>query len=290
MHPEDYSLIAETLRKNQKEVGHFEVRVRHEDGQWVWISTFSIPYSAPALSGDNQGEDGDRWIFAARDIEREQRNRRLGMQAERLEGMGLLAAGVAHDFNNLLTVVAGRAEMLPEGENRDYIVMAAEEATSLTSRLLTIGEAQARQLQNFDLREKVQDLMPILRSVLSEEIELSVEMTDTPCSLRADPTQINQIVLNLVTNARDAMSLNGRLHIKLSIENISAQDARQFGLDVGEICQLSIRDNGSGMDAETLERAFDPFFTTKQRERGSGLGLASAYRIGAAQWWSSSFR
>ncbi len=271
VHPDDFWPVVETLQNAPTQVAQVEARLRHARGHWVWIAAFAIPYSKVT--------DEDRWIFAARDVERERQDRELGLRAERLEGVGLLAAGVAHDFNNLLTVVAGNAELLPEGDHRDNILLATDEAAGLTSRLLSFSQEQPREVRNFDVRNLLDDLQPILRSLLGEEIHLRVNQIQEPCIIRTDHTQLNQVILNVVTNARDAMPEGGTLTIDVNKEVLDPQTARELGLANDQMISISIHDDGIGMDASTLARAFDPFFTTKDGERGSGLGLASAYRL-----------
>ncbi len=272
VHPDDFWPVVETLQGAPNKVAQVEARLRHANGHWVWIAAFAIPYSRFA-------DDEDRWIFAARDVGRERQDRELGLQAERLEGVGLLAAGVAHDFNNLLTVIAGHAELLDSGDERSGILLAADEAAALTSRLLSFSQEQPREISLFDFKESLENLQPFIRSLLGEQIELNVALVDQPCFLLNDPTQLNQVVLNLVTNARDAMPDGGTLDISVAKEQLDSHTSRELGLASDNVITLSIRDDGSGMDSETLAQAFDPFFTTKEGERGTGLGLASAYRL-----------
>ncbi len=270
VHPEDFWPVVETLQNAPDHVAQVEARLRHAGGHWVWIAAFAIPYSRET--------NEDRWIFAARDVEREREDRARGLQAERLEGVGLLAAGVAHDFNNLLTVIAGHGELLPKSEHRDNILLAADEAAGLTGRLLSFSQEQPRQLGVFDLNALVVNLRPILRSLLGEQIQLEINPGREACFVRSDPSQLNQVILNIVTNARDAMPNGGHLTMDIDTELLDPRRARELDLAAGNVARLSIRDDGVGMDPQTLEQAFDPFFTTKNGERGTGLGLASAYR------------
>ena len=271
VHPDDFWPVVETLQGAPNDVAQVEARLRHASGHWVWIAAFAIPYSEEA--------DEDRWIFAARDVERERQNRELSLQAERLEGVGLLAAGVAHDFNNLLTVVAGHAELLPHSDQRHNILKAAEEASNLTSRLLSFSQEQPREVQYFDFQALLQDLQPILGSLLGEAVHLQISRSPAPCFMHNDATQLSQVLLNLVTNAKDAMPDGGQLTIEIHQEQLHARQTRELGLSTNNVICASIQDTGTGMDEETLARAFDPFFTTKEGKRGTGLGLASAYRL-----------
>ena len=269
VHNDDFWSVVATLRANPSTVSQVEARLRHARGHWTWIAAFAIPYPGQA--------NEDRWIFAARDIESERRERELDRQSERLDGVGLLAAGVAHDFNNLLTVIAGTADLLSTGEEKDQILQAADEAASLTQRLLAFGKEQPHQQKNFDLRVFFTHLAPMLRSLLGEEIVLDIDTRTEPCLIHSDPTQLNQVVLNLVTNARDAMPRSGTLTITIDQVLLSDRRTHELGLPSNTMVLLSIQDSGVGMNTETLAHAFDPFFTTKSKSRGSGLGLASAY-------------
>ncbi|MCC7126494.1 MAG: response regulator, partial [Acidobacteria bacterium] len=199
-----------------------------------------------------------------------------------------LAGGVAHDFNNLLTVIIGYNESLDFDEAlgesaRDavqQIRLATERATTLTRQLLAFSRRQVLQPQTLDLREVARQLAPMLRRLIGEDVELNTEWGKTAAVVRADPGQIEQVLMNLAVNARDAMPQGGRLTVRI--------DTTEFGADFvaarpyvvpGPYVELTVSDTGMGMSADTRARIFEPFFTTKPQGQGTGLGLAMVYGI-----------
>ena len=203
--------------------------------------------------------------------------------AQRMESVGLLAGGVAHDFNNLLTVVLGSVELLladsrnPEDRSRlAEVKSAANRGATLVSQLLAFSRRQVMLRKVLDLNAVVNDVRPLLTHLIGEHIELVVSLARTPLHVEADPTQLQQTIINLATNARDAMPDGGTLTIATEfIDGVptgTTFSARRY-------VTLSVRDTGVGMDAATKRLAFDPFFTTKDVGRGTGLGLASVYGI-----------
>ena len=203
--------------------------------------------------------------------------------AQRMESVGLLAGGVAHDFNNLLTVVLGSVELLladtrnPEDRSRlAEVKSAANRGATLVSQLLAFSRRQVMLRKVLDLNAVVNDVRPLLTHLIGEHIELVVSLARTPLYVEADPTQLQQTIINLATNARDAMPDGGTLTIATEfIDGVptgTTFSARRY-------VTLSVRDTGVGMDAATKRLAFDPFFTTKDVGRGTGLGLASVYGI-----------
>ena len=195
------------------------------------------------------------------------------MQSQKLEAVGRLAGGIAHEFNNLLTTIIGSSELLSYRLGQDNelraevngIRTATDRAATLVRRLLTFARKQAANPQVVDLREVVQGADRILASALAEDVELSIQVADQPCTARVDVGQIEQVLLNLVINARDAMEAGGEVNVRVD---------RQ-----GDLVRVEVSDTGTGMTPEVLDRMFEPFFTTKQREYGSGLGLAIVYGI-----------
>jgi signal transduction histidine kinase len=209
-------------------------------------------------------------------------------QAQRLESVGRLAGGLAHDFNNLLTVVLGNAELLlanpglasPLRADVDEIRGAAERARELTRGLLAFSRRQVLDLRPIDLNGVVDGILPILRRALGEDLALDVVLASDLGTIRADVSQLEQVLVNLVVNARDAMPEGGRLTIETS--NVELDDgyaAAHVDVAAGPYVQLSVSDTGTGMDTATLEHIFEPFFTTKPEGEGTGLGLATVYGI-----------
>lgn len=209
-------------------------------------------------------------------------------QALKMEAIGKLTGGIAHDFNNLLVSIMGNAELLEENledrpEDRDCvreIRHAGERAADLVRQLLAFGRKQQLLPTVLDLNELTLHMRTLTERLVGEGVTLVTKLVDGPVTIKADRSQIEQVLLNLAANARDAMPDGGRLTIKTQRVAISRADAGAGQeLPEGRYAVLSVQDTGSGMDALTAERAFDPFFTTKKDGQGSGLGLATVYGI-----------
>jgi signal transduction histidine kinase/ActR/RegA family two-component response regulator len=209
-------------------------------------------------------------------------------EARRMESLGLLAGGVAHDFNNLLTVILGNAAVilakndLPEGTRGavDEVRSAAERAAALVSQLLAFSRRQARRPRVLDLNTVVSDTQRLLARLIGDNIDLVVALPGSPLPVDADPGQLEQVIINLATNARDAMPAGGRLTIETEAVEVAAADPTLVPpLRPGPHVVLSVRDTGVGMDAETRRMVFDPFFTTKDVGHGIGLGLATVHGV-----------
>ena len=207
-------------------------------------------------------------------------------QAQKIEAVGRLAGGVAHDFNNLLTVITGRAALLlmelpaddPKRRDIDLITQTADRASALTRQLLAFSRKQVLQPRILDLNELVESLEPILQRLVGEHIELHVLPAPGAAAVQADPTQIEQVILNLTVNARDAMPRGGTLTIELS-QVPAGQLQFDEGDHVGPGVSLVVRDSGTGMTPDVQAHMFEPFFTTKGPGQGTGLGLATVYGI-----------
>jgi two-component system cell cycle sensor histidine kinase/response regulator CckA len=209
-------------------------------------------------------------------------------QSQKIEAVGRLAGGVAHDFNNLLTVIIGYNESLnfdeALGENAreavQQIKLASERATVLTRQLLAFSRRQVLQPQRLDLRDVTRQVAPMLRRMMGEDVELVTEWDNEPAMIRADPGQIEQVLMNLAVNARDAMPTGGRVTVKLDLVTLDAGfvEAHPYVLP-GRYVRLTVSDTGPGIPLETQRRIFEPFFTTKPQGQGTGLGLAMVYGI-----------
>jgi two-component system cell cycle sensor histidine kinase/response regulator CckA len=224
----------------------------------------------------------------ARDVtERKQLEARL-RQSQKLEAVGQLAGGVAHDFNNLLTVILGYSEIMlrridqstPLRHNLLEIKKAAERASTLTRQLLAFSRKQVLKPKVIDLNTVVADMGKMLLRLIGEDVELVTDLKPSLARVKADPGQIEQVLLNLAVNARDAMPRGGTLIIKT--ENVLMDDElvrKYVSVNAGAHVMLTVSDTGHGMDAETQARVFEPFFTTKESGKGTGLGLATVYGI-----------
>jgi len=231
---------------------------------------------------------GRRFMHTAgRDLtERRQLEAQL-VQAQKMEAIGRLAGGVAHDFNNLLTVIQGYGELVrdslsgdPRHESMEELLKAAGRATSLTRQLLAFSRKQVLEPKVVHLGEIVRETGRMLERLIGEDIAVSLGAHDDLATVKADPGQIEQVVLNLAVNARDAMPSGGQLTVSVgSLTMATPLDGFPDQLPAGRWVLMTVEDTGSGMDAETLSHAFEPFFTTKERGKGTGLGLSTVYGI-----------
>src|SRR5579863_436837 len=227
---------------------------------------------------------------ANRELEREIAGREQAEEAlrhaQKMEAIGRLAGGVAHDFNNLLMVIRGQAALsqnsgdLSSTLRRELteIVKAADRASSLTRKLLALGRKQVLQSRVLDLNALVAQVAELLPSVLGEHINLHVHLEPELGRVKADSAQLEQVIMNLVFNARDAMPLGGDLTIQTANSDLdAARSGKHPGVQPGAYAMFAVRDTGHGMDEETQSHLFEPFFTTKDTNKGTGLGLATVY-------------
>ena len=283
LHPDDAQMaIAEELRCIQeRDQFSLEYRLLTREGRAVWVRDDAVFLPADV----NEPERLQGVIFDA--TERRLLAEQL-VQAQKVEAIGQLAGGIAHDFNNLLTAITGYAELLLHrlGDNHRYarelteILRASERATRVTGKLLAFSRRQQLAPTDLNLNTLLIDLDNLLRRLIGERIQLELSLASGPIMVRAEPTQLEQVVMNLVVNARDAMSDGGLVRIGTLPRRVeSSGRGAVAGLGAGDYVELSVMDTGSGMDAETRRRLFEPFFTTKPVGQGTGLGLAMAYGI-----------
>jgi PAS domain S-box-containing protein len=264
---DEYRMFRETIDRGET-VDGYETRRRHRDGSYIHVSISLAPIQGP--SGKPAAMLGLHADITARKLLEAQL-----MQSQRLEAVGRLAGGIAHDFNNLLTAVSGYAEFLIEGlgeanplrRDADEIKRAADVAAALVRQLLAFSRRQIVQPRTVDLNEVVRKAESLLRRLVGEDVVLETDLSPDLAPVKADPAQLEQIVVNLAVNARDAMPEGGRLSIQTR-----AGDSERA------IC-VTVTDTGCGMDEYTRLRAFEPFFTTKAAGQGTGLGLATVYGI-----------
>ena len=224
----------------------------------------------------------------AEDVSERQRLEDQLRQAQKVEAVGQLAGGIAHNFNNLLTAILGYTELLlarsdPNGADRadlEEIRKAGEKAAALTGQLLAFSRKQAQMPEDVDLNSTVTGLQEMLRRVVREDISLTFDLAPTPALISIDPNELEQVILNLALNARDALPTGG--HIRLEVAHAHSPEALNPNSPVlppGEYVRLSVSDDGDGIAPSVRPHLFEPFFTTKPAGKGTGLGLASVYGI-----------
>ncbi len=275
-----YRRMWETLQRGVPWQG--QIVNRRKDGSLYTEETVICPV---------RGAYGETTSFVCmkRDISLEVDLTRQLQQSQRLEAVGRLAGGIAHDFNNILTVISGNADLAladlpldePVTEAFREIADAARRAVSLTRQLLAFSRKQILQPRVIDLNELVSGTEKMLRRMIGEDIKLRTRLRPGLASVMADPGQIEQIVMNLAVNARDAMPRGGELFFET--ENIEIHETHSgiggVRMRSGRYVKLTVADTGEGMDEETLTRIFEPFFTTKEKGKGTGLGLSTVYGI-----------
>jgi len=259
-----------------------EMRIVGKGGQVRWVRCFE----RAVLAGPERRLVG---IYgAAQDITEQKELEFQFRHSQKMEAIGRLAAGLAHDFNNLLTIVIGCAELLkenfaedaPDTEHLELILETARRAAQLTRQLLTFSRRQILDPKAVNLNSIVTNLEKMLRRIISEDIQLDVIRPVELGMVRIDPGQLEQVIVNLAVNARDAMPNGGRLTIEM-VNAVLVEEcvSQQATIPAGEYVTLRVSDTGSGMDETTQARIFEPFFTTKEVGKGTGLGLATAYGI-----------
>jgi PAS domain S-box-containing protein len=263
------------------EVWHGELVNRRKDGTLYTVRMTIAPVA------DDHGEIG-HFIAIKEDITEQKSLQEQFLQAQKVEAVGRLAGGVAHDFNNILTAIGGYAELImrrlsssdPLYRHVDQVLKATERASGLTRQLLAFSRKQTLQPRVLDLSNAVAEIEKMLRRLIGEDIELHTIRGAAVGHVKADPAQIEQVILNLALNARDAMPKGGKLIIEVANATLGEDYARRHpGVPPGEYVLLAVSDTGVGMKEEVKEHIFEPFFTTKRQGEGTGLGLATCYGI-----------
>src|SRR5258705_246489 len=281
VHPEDHKIVEAAEAASQRgERFQAEYRVVRKDGRLIWVSDTAV-----VVEGSNAHPLMEGIIV---DItERKQLETQL-QQARRMEAIGRLAGGIAHDFNNLLTIIKGYTELAlkrprisPELQaDVERIEDASERASTLVRQLLAFSRRQVLQPKLLDLNSIVMGLDKLLRRLMDEAIQMSTVPGKNIGTIKADPGQMEQVIMNLVVNARDAMPNGGRLTVETANVELDAAYASDHAtVKPGQYVMLAVPDTGTGMSPETVAHIFEPFYTTKESGRGTGLGLSTVYGI-----------
>ena len=292
IHPDDVEQARTlwlTTQTTPNQITTAELRFRHRSGEWRLLeSTGTNQLHNPAVAGI---------VVNSRDITERKRLEAQFLQAQKMESIGRLAGGVAHDFNNLLTAMLGYADFAldtlpqdsPAASDIQEIIKAGRRAATLTNQLLAFARKHVIAPRILNLNDLLVDIDKLLRRLIGADIEMLTLPAATLGQIRADAGQIEQVIVNLVVNARDAMPSGGKLILETSNVTIDDDYTHQhLGVPPGSYVLLTVSDTGTGMDEETQRHIFEPFFTTKAPGRGSGLGLATCYGIvrqhGGAVW------
>ncbi len=283
IHPEDREKVLKAGRDAWRTgVGtSLEYRMRHKDGSWRTLES-----RASTITSHGQVE---RLVIVNRDVTQRKNLEEQFRQAQKMEAVGRLSGGVAHDFNNLLGVIIGYGEIVQEGTPAesplrtcvDEMLKAGHRAAGLTRQLLAFSRQQVMDPRVLDLNAVVKDMEKMLKRLIGEDVQLKTNLAPDLVKIKADQGQIEQVILNLAVNARDAMPKGGEL--KLATSNFQMDEEfvsrYPYPVQVGDYVLLTVSDNGVGMDAATRARVFEPFFTTKEKGKGTGLGLSMVYGV-----------
>jgi two-component system cell cycle sensor histidine kinase/response regulator CckA len=284
IHPEDAAIdvdLDQELIAGKRDHYQIEKRFIRKDGEVVWCQL--------NVSLVRRGQEERPFtICMVEDITERKQLETQFFQSQKMETIGRLAGGIAHDFNNLLTVIKGYTQLSlsdiqegdPRRENIEEIKAAAERAAELTNQLLTFSRRQILDMKVLDLNTIVRGLEKMMGRIIGEDIEMFTVLEDHLGRVKTDPSQIEQVILNLVVNARDAMPAGGKLAIETANVVLDETYARvHIGVAPGSYVMLSVSDTGCGMSPEIKELIFEPFFTTKEEGKGTGLGLSTIYGI-----------
>ena len=278
--PREHARLIEEFRQTGRMDG-FEVRWKRKDG-----SAITVRISGRAVASAD--EPADVLEAIAEDITERRVLEDQFRQAQKMEAVGRLAGGIAHDFNNLLMVISGYTEVLltqldsshPLYLKAQAIQQASDRATTLTRQLLAFSRKQLLELKVVDVNAVVADMERLLRPLIGENMELSTRLAAGVGCTRADAGQLEQVIMNLVVNAKDAMPNGGKIVIRTDNANLDESYRREHTfIKPGPYVMISVRDTGHGMDRDTQARIFEPFFTTKEQGKGTGLGLSTVYGI-----------
>lgn len=279
--PEEVDAVRKTVYDKSQD-GNYDIKFRilHTDDSVRWIRVRSFRILTP------EGKV-DRIVGVARDITQQNNLEEQLAHSQRMESIGALAGGVAHDFNNILTIILGYASLLEQNRMEPNKVLqavgvirkTAERGASLVRQLLTLARKVESNFQTFSLNGLAQEALSIARSTFPKSIQIESDLAEEPVYIRADYTQIHQIFVNLILNAKDALPSGGSLTVRVREVDAEVVPNQKGEKKKGKYALLQVEDTGIGMDEETKRKIFDPFFTTKPLGKGTGLGLALVYSI-----------
>jgi two-component system cell cycle sensor histidine kinase/response regulator CckA len=279
VHPEDAERVTAALERAIEQRDKFDevFRWQHADGKWLWL------HSRAELAADENGEETLEGVLS--DVTEKTATEQKLCRAQKIEAIGQLTAGIAHDFNNILSVILMDAEYLvtalagEEGAIARELMDAAQRGAELSSRLLAFAQNRSSEPRSTDLGAVVEGVRPMLACAVGCRVSLSVSSPRDLGTICANKGELEQVLMNLAINARDAMPRGGELFIACSNMRVSSSEVVQDGHPgPGRYVMLSVRDTGTGMDEVTRRRIFEPFFTTKA-EKGTGLGLSTSYGV-----------
>ena len=283
IHPDDIqAVIAAAQEARTTGVGHrLEYRIRHKNGEWRTLES-----TASAVRGPS--DKVEKLVIVNRDITERRHLEQQLVLSQRLEAVGKLSGGIAHDFNNLMGVIIGYSEALqtsigPDDSLReaiDEIQKAAKRAATLTQQLLAFSRKQVLEPKILGLNSIIADMQKMLLRLIGEDVALKFNACTGLGKVKADRGQIEQVILNLAVNARDAMPRGGELRIETANAELTEKDALRYRYVIpGPYVLVKVTDTGTGMDEKTQAHIFEPFFTTKEKGKGTGLGLATVYGV-----------
>ncbi len=280
LNPGDQHVFRQAMER-QGFIRDFETRLRRKDGE-----VLTVLVTATAVVDEKGPADAFRGIL--RDVTAERQLEQQLRHAQKMEAVGQLTGGIAHDFNNILTAIIGFGHLVLMKQKEDdplrhfveHILSAAERATHLTQSLLTFSRKQISNPKALDLNGIVQRVQKLLAKLAGEQVEISLFLSEAPLVVMADSGQVEQVLMNLAANARDAMPSGGRLVLESRRIELDSSFVQTHGYGKpGSYALLSLSDTGTGMDAQTAKRIFEPFYTTKEVGKGTGLGLSIVYGI-----------
>jgi PAS domain S-box-containing protein len=279
MQPDDFQKAWESVGSDN--IWRGEMRIRKQDGEWLWSYLTMLPLKNP------EGRVNSMMMIMEDASEKRRLEAQL-IQSQKLEGIGQLAGGVAHDFNNILTAIIGYAQLVYLNMQQDdtnrghikHILDYSEKAATITKSLLAFSRRQTANLSCFNINDLISDFQKLLLRLMPENIEIQTQFTSQKLSVLVDKVQLEQVIMNLATNARDAMPDGGLIIIATNMMEIDHEFIKANGYGkTGSYAQITVADMGKGMDRQILDKIFEPFFTTKEQGKGTGLGMTIVYNI-----------